>query len=76
VIFFIDVHGAEGAAVVGTTDGALQNITVSLTGRPEYVAFISHNSIPSYFNDYNRKSCEGDRFLPDNFVYRAAVRFL
>jgi hypothetical protein len=69
MIFFVFIHGAKCAAVVGTAYRALQYITVSLTGRPENIAFISHDSLTSYFYDYNRKSCDVDIFLSDNFVY-------
>src|SRR5690606_28014627 len=43
------VHTAKGTLVVGTADGALQQIAVGFTKGSEYVSFIAHNWFSSPF---------------------------
>jgi ketopantoate reductase len=44
----VTVHGAEGAAVVGTTDGRLDDQGPRLGRRPVHRALVSHGKILSW----------------------------
>ncbi|OQC71326.1 MAG: hypothetical protein BWX45_01200 [Deltaproteobacteria bacterium ADurb.Bin002] len=45
-VFLVFVHAAEGALIMGATNGALKQVTRGLAEGPEYISFVSQSILP------------------------------